>query len=440
MKLPRLSRLLPQTIFWRLAWLTACALAVSIAFVVVLFGYNRQQLIAGQITEQVSTILADLEDQLDGMSPAEQNEWLTINRRPYAPHLMPIDSPNAPAAGGPYGAQTRAIATALKKKMADVGEIRESFQPKRQLWVKVNMLGQPWWLVIPLGQFKVDPTWSLGLSATVFALVALAGSAIFAWRINQPLRELQSAAGQLGRGERPKALPETGPQEVKELSASFNRMLADLDANERERSVMLAGISHDLRTPLARLKLGVEMMQDQSLQAGMGEDVEDIERILSQFIDFTRGAGTEEAIACDPAEIARGLVTRYARSGCQIELELADDLPIVQLRPLAITRALSNLLDNARRYGQPPISLEARLKDGYLQFEVGDRGTGIPPAQLSTALQPFQRLDSARTADGGSGLGLAIVERIVRHHGGKLHLNNRQGGGLLVVIQLPLQT
>ncbi|GAB3244071.1 two-component system sensor histidine kinase family protein [Chitinimonas naiadis] len=434
----RLDRLLPQTIFWRLAWLTAIALFISVVFAVSLFTYNRQQMIAAQVSEQVSEVLADLEGQLDDMTPAERAEWLAINHRPYAPHLVNINTPEAPPAAAPRGQQTRAIAEALRTKLVGVGEVREERDPKRQLWVKVSMLGQPWWLVIPLGRFKGDPVWTLGASVTVFALAALAVAALFAWRINQPLRELRAAANQLGRGERPRALPETGPVEVKDLSASFNRMLADLETNERERNVMLAGISHDLRTPLARLKLGIEMMRDDSLREGMDEDVEDIERILGQFVDFVRGLGTEDIVECDPAELARGVVARYARTGEPVELRLADDLPLTRLRPLALRRALANLIDNALRYGAAPWALTVQAEADQLHFIVSDRGPGIPEAQQLDARKPFHRLDAARRADGGSGLGLAIVDRIAQSHGGDLLLHNDPAGGLAATLAIPI--
>ncbi len=433
----RWARVLPQTIFWRLTWLTAGALIISVSFVIALFAYQRQQMVAAAVTEQVSEVLADLEDQLDGMTPAEQAEWLAATRRPYTPYLIAIDNPEVRKAGPLLSAQSREIAATLQRKLAGVSEIREVRRPKRQLWVKVDMLGQPRWLVVPLGRFKMDASWTLAASAAMFALVALTVAALFAWRINRPLRELRQAAAQLGRGEQPAPLPETGPLEVKELSASFNRMLSDLDANERERGVMLAGISHDLRTPLARLKLGVEMMHDDSLQGGMQEDIEDIERILGQFIDFARGSGSESPVVSDPADLARNLVARYHRSGCAIELDLADELPLLALRPLALSRALSNLIDNACRYGSSPISLCVAYHNAQLCFSVRDHGPGIPPQQLALALQPFQRLDSARRADGGSGLGLAIVERIARQHGGQLKLCNHPDGGLLAELSLP---
>ncbi|WP_269533073.1 ATP-binding protein [Chitinimonas sp. BJYL2] len=421
------KRCLPQTIFWRLAWLTAIALLLSVLFALALFNYSRQQIIADQAVEQISEVLASLEDDLDGLTPTERDEWLDINRRPYAPHLLPFQHPDTPTATRLRSSQNRLLARVLRERLDTVGDIRETPPPKRQLWVEVRLLGERWWLVVPLGRFRAASAWPVWASILIFALAALAVAALFAWRINQPLRELRAAAARLGQGERPEPLPETGPLEVRDLSISFNRMLADLDTSERERAIMLAGISHDLRTPLARLKLGVEMMSDTSLQDGMREDVEDIERILGQFLDFVRGLGDEAPQLSDPAELARGVATRYARAGHSIEIDLADTLVPVLLRPLALQRALGNLLDNAIRYGAAPWVLRVSPHAGELHFSVIDHGNGIPAELLAAARQPFQRLDSARRADGGSGLGMAIVERIARMHGGRLDLVTEDG-------------
>ncbi|MBV8659558.1 MAG: HAMP domain-containing protein [Burkholderiales bacterium] len=433
--------LFPRTIFWRIASLTTIAMLLSVIFVIGLFTLNRVQMVANNMTDQAGEVLANTEDELDGMPLGEQASWLASTQKPYLPHLRAIDNAEVPAADErPRTLLTRAIAKALRQQLAGVSDIRETPAPRHQLWARVDMLGRPMWLVIPLGRyFHGDPTWQIGAAALMFALLALSVASLFAWRVNRPLRKLQVAAARLGRGERPEPLPETGPLEVKALSESFNSMLADLATNERERDVMLAGISHDLRTPLARLRLGVEMMSDQSLQGGMREDVDDIERILGQFIAFSRGLGEEDATESDPAELARTLLTKYARIGCDIELELDDELPLVKLRPLALTRAMTNLVDNARRYGQSPISLSVRHNAQGLVFEVADRGPGIPDAHIADAMKPFHRLDSARRADGGSGLGIAIVERIARQHGGILKLANREGGGLSATIVLPIQ-
>jgi two-component system osmolarity sensor histidine kinase EnvZ len=432
-------RLYPRSLFWRLAGVTVLAMLLSLASVVALFSYNRLQMVGINVAEQCGELLANAEGQLDGLSPDEQADWIDDSQPPYAAHLRHLDNREAPPRTAlPHTQLSRAIASAIRKRLAGIGDIRESDPPRRQLWVQVDVVGKTYWLVIPMGRYRGDPTWQFAVAAGVFTLVSLLLAALVAWHINRPLRDLRLAAGQLGRGEQPMPLPEAGPLEVKELSASFNRMLADLDANERERNVMLAGISHDLRTPLARLRLGVEMMSDDSLQDGMREDVDDIERILSQFIAFARGLGEEEATDTDPAGLVRSLLTRYAREGCQIELDLDDDLPLIKARPLALSRAIANLIDNARRYGEPPLSLHVRRDGNWVLFEMADHGPGIPADQLDEALKPFHRLDGARRADGGSGLGFAIVDRITRLHRGTLQLRNRDGGGLLVELRIPV--
>lgn len=431
-------RLYPRSLFWRLAGVTALVMLLSLSFVVALYGYNRLQTVAGNVADQCGELLANAEDQIDGLPPEAQADWIENGQPLYAPHLRPLYHPDTPPPTAlPSSLLTRTIAAALHKRLAAVGDIRETALPRRQLWVQVGLLGKTYWLVIPLGRYRGDPTWQFGVAAGIFALASLLAAAVVALRINRPLRELRIAAASLGRGERPEPLPETGPTEVRELSTSFNRMLSDLDANERERNVMLAGISHDLRTPLARLRLGVEMMADDSLRDGMREDVDDIERILGQFIAFARGLGEEEASETDPAGLVRSVLTRYAREGCNIELELADDIPTIKARPLALSRALANLIDNARRYAEPPITVQVRREPGWLIFEVLDHGPGIPESQLADALKPFHRLDTARRADGGSGLGFAIVDRIARLHRGNLTLSNRAEGGLCATLRVP---
>ncbi|WP_374348158.1 ATP-binding protein [Chitinimonas sp.] len=432
-------RLYPRTLFWRLAGVTVLAMLLSLSFVVALFAHNRLQMIASNVADQSGELLASAEDQLDGMSPAAQKNWIEYGQPPYTAHLRELNTAEAPAPTlAPRTMLSRTIASTIRKKFGNIGDIRETSPPRRQLWVSVEVLGKRYWLVIPLGRYRFDPTGQFAIAAGIFTIASIVLAALVSWRISLPLRKLSMAAARLGRGEHPEPLAESGPYEVQALSASFNRMLADLESSERERNVMLAGISHDLRTPLARLRMGVEMMADPSLQDGMREDVEDIERILGQFIAFARGLGDEAACDCQPEDLARSLLSRYAREGCTIDLVLADDLPIFKARPLALSRALSNLIDNARRYGAAPISLSVQREADAILFEVSDHGPGIAPDKMAEALKPFHRLDSARRADGGSGLGFAIVDRIARLHGGSLSLDNRAQGGLKATLHLPI--
>jgi two-component system osmolarity sensor histidine kinase EnvZ len=217
-------------------------------------------------------------------------------------------------------------------------------------------------------------------------------------------------------------------------------MSADLKRLDDERALLLAGVSHDLRTPLSRIRLGLEMMDEKEagLKPGMVQDVEDIDAAISQFLDFAR-ITTGEAVVPDGDlnALAREVCDRYARSGKPLTARFAPRLPSVSLRPLAIQRLIANLVDNALRHGGGQVELETGVENGRIIIEVLDRGPGIPPTEAERMLAPFTRLDSARSS-AGTGLGLAIVDRIARLHGGSVQLLPREGGGLRARVELPL--
>jgi two-component system osmolarity sensor histidine kinase EnvZ len=205
--------------------------------------------------------------------------------------------------------------------------------------------------------------------------------------------------------------------------------------------VLLAGVSHDLRTPLARLRLGVEMgAQDASTRAGMVADIEEMDRVIGQFLDFAR---SEAAIVLESADlnaIVAASVDRYARAGHRVNFA-AGALPRLQLKPTAISRLVANLLDNALAYGAAPVEVTTTVVGSQVHLDVTDRGPGIDPSDVERLKQPFTRASEARArADGaaGAGLGLAIVERIARIHGGQFDLLPRDGGGTLARVTLPL--
>jgi two-component system osmolarity sensor histidine kinase EnvZ len=249
------------------------------------------------------------------------------------------------------------------------------------------------------------------------------------------------AAAAIGRGELPPPLPESGPQEVAALGRAFNEMARDVRSLDQDRKLLLAGISHDLRTPLARLRLGIELLPpgaDASLGTGMVQDIEDMDAIIDQFLSYVReGSNEEAAIDTDLGTAVRAVVERYERRGQPVRAH-AGEMPKVRLRPLSFQRLLSNLIDNALRHGGGQVEVRAgRSGASNAQVSVLDRGPGIPEAERARMLQPFQRIGSART-DPGSGLGLAIVDRIARLHGGRVLLEGREGGGLKVTVELPI--
>jgi two-component system osmolarity sensor histidine kinase EnvZ len=198
-------------------------------------------------------------------------------------------------------------------------------------------------------------------------------------------------------------------------------------------------VSHDLRTPLSRIRLGLEMMdrsEESALKAGLVEDIEDIDAAIGQFLDFARLRDAEEAVpSTDVNAIVEDVVARYTRSGKPVRARFGETRPRA-LRPRALQRLVANLIDNALKHGGGEVEIATGTHTGSVYVEVLDRGPGIPAESTERMLQPFTRLDAARSGS-GTGLGLAIVDRIARMHGGRVQLLPRDGGGLRARVELP---
>ena len=311
-------------------------------------------------------------------------------------------------------------------------------------WVSFHLDDQDddeYWLILPRDRAKrsIANQWLIwGMLALV---LALAVAWLIATRISRPLKALAQSAATVGRGQMPEPLPETGPEELQGLASAFNHMAADLQRHERDRSEVLAGISHDLRTPLTRLRLEAELsVADAGARQAVVADIEQMEAIISQFMDYARGDQGEQVVSTDLNSLLYTLGERQRCLGHPLELDLAETLPELKLRPKALTRALTNLIDNAWKYGGQKISLSARLQADYLLLEVCDDGPGIPENEIERLKQPFTRRENARTNASGTGLGLAIVERVARVHGGQLELLPNPSGGLIARLSLPLSS
>jgi two-component system osmolarity sensor histidine kinase EnvZ len=305
---------------------------------------------------------------------------------------------------------------------------------ERGFWVSFFIDVDEYWVNVPRERFEVlvGLRW-LGWGAGLLAL-ALVGAWLIASRLSRPLRALRGATARLGRGEAHEPLAEEGPSELRELASAFNRMARDLDSIERERAMVLAGISHDLRSPLSRLRLALELEHAGESTQAMITDIDEIDSVIGQFLDYARGE-SEEKRPADPAALLLDLAGHYARLGRKVVLNDAP-LPVFPLAAIGVRRAVSNLVDNALRYAGEPVEIHAEASGGKVVIEVRDRGPGIPAAEAERMKRPFTRLDAARTGPGGSGLGLAIVERVARAHGGALDLLPREGGGLVARLTL----
>jgi two-component system osmolarity sensor histidine kinase EnvZ len=308
------------------------------------------------------------------------------------------------------------------------------------LWVSFRIDSDEFWVSLPRGRIeRNEPLRWIGWGALVLVL-AVIGAFLVVARINRPLRELTRAAELLGKGATPTRVTEAGPAEIRTLARAFNQMAADIQRQDEERALLLAGVSHDLRTPLSRIRLALEMLDDHGtsdLKAGVAQDIGDIDTAIGQFLDFARPVDAEQVMnEVDLNTLAQPVIERYTRDGRDVVMRAGA--PARQaLRALAMQRLLANLIDNALRHGKGPVEVSTGREGHINVLEVLDHGPGIPAEDAERMLQPFTRLNSARSTS-GTGLGLAIVDRIARLHGGAVHLLPRDGGGLRVRVELPL--
>lgn len=311
-------------------------------------------------------------------------------------------------------------------------------------WVSFRFYEQDedeYWLILPRERAKR----SIANQWLIWGLLALALALAVAWfiatRISRPLKALAQSAATVGRGQMPEPLPETGSEEMKGLASAFNHMAADLQRHERDRSEVLAGISHDLRTPLTRLRLEAELsVSDEGARQAVVADIEQMEAIISQFMDYARGDQGEAVVMSDLGALLHTLSERFGYLGHPLQLDISETLPELNIRPKALTRALTNLIDNAWKYGGTKVTLKAGVQSDFLRIEISDDGPGIPEHEIERLKQPFTRLEHARTNASGTGLGLAIVERVAHVHGGRLELLPNPCGGLIARLSLPLNS
>jgi two-component system osmolarity sensor histidine kinase EnvZ len=272
-------------------------------------------------------------------------------------------------------------------------------------------------------------------------LLSTASAWIFVSQLNQPLKRLVYAARQLGQGRSVRLPISDTPSEMTEVYRAFNQMAEDVEQAGRERELMLAGVSHDLRTPLTRLRLSLELMGDHSdLTDDMIRDIEDMDAILDQFLAFIRDGRDELVEEVDLSDLVREVAAPYNQNEEKVHLRLEPIQPF-PLRRVSMKRLLNNLIGNALHHAGSGVEVAAYVSGDtsapYVVLSVMDRGAGIDPSELEAIFNPFTRGDRARGGK-GTGLGLAIVKRIASMHGGNVELRNRSGGGLEARVRLPL--
>ena len=402
-----------------------------------------------QVADGVARNVTALRAGLQALPPAQRVAFVeAFNRQ--AAQATPPALPESAARRGLLSPLERQFVQAVSRRL---GAGDAETQPPQPVWrrdstgvlsLRVVHEGaegaESYWLNLP-SVFPTREFTGAWLAATLASmLLALLGAWWLQRHINRPLVQVVGAAQQLAQGQSPATLPDDGPEEIATVARSFNQMAQSLATADHERALMLAGVSHDLRTPLTKLRLGVEIagaQVDAPLAASMARSIDEMDGIVGQFLQFARSGEAEAPTTASLNDLAQAVAEAQADHGRALVLELGA-LPDVPVRPQALRRALDNLVENAWRHGAPPVVLRTGADATQVWLEVQDQGPGITAEEIHRMRQPFARGGgTARAGAPGAGLGLAIAERVARAQGGALELHSAPGQGLRARLVLP---
>jgi two-component system osmolarity sensor histidine kinase EnvZ len=440
--LGRIGRgVLPHTLLWQTFLLIALLLILALAAWSQIFRHFEQPARARDLAQMVASVVNLTRTALINAEVGRRTELLIDLAALEGIRIYPAE-PADELEGLRDTRPLRLLTAEIRRQLGPHTRFAARWKTLDGFWVSFRLDPddeQDFWVMLPserLEQTHALEWLSWGGGAL---LVALLGAYLIVSRISAPLRNLARAARLVGRGRTPPKLPERGPLEIAAVATAFNQMAGDLARTDADRTLILAGVSHDLRTPLARLRLGVEMSgAPDSEVTAMVADIEEMDRIIGQFLDFGRGDPQEPMQSVDLARLVSDVVEPYRLRGINLAMNLPASC-VLPVRALPMRRALANLIDNAIRYGgdEQTIDIHLATRDEEALLEVADRGPGIPESEMERMRHPFTRLEVARTNTKGAGLGLAIVERIMRAHDGRLELATREGGGLRAILHLP---
>lgn len=440
---------MPRTLLARTFLLLALLVILTTAAWLSLFRYidaePRARESAQLAASAVNLIRASLFAAAPEKRPGLFNELLTREGL----HLLPAESHDQ-IEPMPETRFLNLLKRELESRLGSHTRVAASVDGVAGFWVSFRLDendNEEYWLILPakIASRSIASHW---LSWGFLALLLALGMAwLIASRLSRPLKALVQSAEIVGRGQFPAPIPENGPEELRRLARSFNTMASDLQGHEKDRSEVLAGISHDLRTPLTRLRLEAEMsIENEASRLAAIADIEQMEAVISQFMDYARTESGETPDLVDLESLLKDIAQHRNQLGQTCDTQLSS-MPDILLRRGAITRAVNNLLDNAWKYGGGAMTLSSAIpQEDFLRgaanreiwIEIKDHGPGIPADQVERLKRPFTRLESARTDASGTGLGLAIVERVARLHGGRLELLANPAGGLIARLVLPL--
>ncbi|MYN42301.1 HAMP domain-containing protein [Duganella sp. FT109W] len=435
---------LKSGLFWRTFFLLGALTTTSMTAWVGMISVVQHEPQVQQISAQVISVVTITHAALTHAAPELRRELLfdLVANEGIRVFTLEEDDQVAPPANN---ALMPDIEQLVRAKLGQDTRFSSKVNGVSGFWVSFKIDDDQYWLMLERERIRglTGIQW-LGW-ASVVSVVSLLGAAFISSLINLPLRRLTQATRDFAQGKRPAPLPEKGPAEIMEANRSFNQMVTDLQQVESDRAVILAGISHDLRTPLARMQLELEMANlSTEAREGMQSDIAQMDAIIGQFLDYAKPTEASSFVNVDISELLTDTAHEVSRlPDVRINTDIVPDAHAMG-NATDIKRVINNLIENARRYGRTAdadyteIDIKCSVKGMHaakrLTIEVQDHGPGVPPDQIEQLLKPFTRLDAARGQANGAGLGLAIVDRVIMRHGAELLVRNREGGGLQIQI------
>jgi len=430
-------------LLWRTFFLLGFLIAASIVAWVAIFQMAERTPRANQIAAQVVSVVTITRAALTHSAPDLRRELLfdlATNEGIRILTLEPEDRIEPPRNSELMPEIQKNVREHLGNHTKFAGVVNDV----AGFWVSFKIDDDEYWLMLDRERIERNSGIQWLGWASVTLVLSLFGAVFISRLINQPLARLTAVARSIAQGRKPPELPESGPAEIREANRSFNQMVADLNRIESDRAIILAGISHDLRTPIARMLLEVEMARlPDDARRGMQSDLAQMDAIINQFLDYAKPQDASNFTRVELGLLMKECVAEAERLHDVRLNATIDEALAVRGNPTDLRRVFSNLVENARRYGKTPgtdiaeLRVDVRREGDLAVIEFSDRGQGIPEEDVERLLRPFTRMDSARSQANGAGLGLAIVDRVVKRHQGALRLTSAPGQGLSMRISMP---
>ncbi len=432
--------ILPKTLFARTVTMIATVSIAYLLFALTVISYFMLAPVGRQSADDLAALMV-----------FSANEWVktkTENRILFEQHLLKNYQLHISAGQQLDSVDFKPLPyyyfleSALKKRTGQNVQLKISQDDSGTDWYWANLIinGANVRIGFSSSHINAQPPLVLILLLVVGGLATLATAAALVRHLTTPLESLSKNALRIGSGEEPELIPETGPEEILHLAQSFNKMAVQVKELLSNRTTLLAGISHDLRTPLARIQLSLEMLPDNAdpvLVAGIRGDVNQMNCLIGQFLELSKTLEKGEQQTIDVVETLDDLVHCGKRGGANIQWQPAGTCQVTN-NPMALRRIIVNLLENAVRYSDgQPVEVHYSCEQGYVKIKIMDRGPGIPADKIDAVFRPFYRLDQSRNIEtGGTGLGLSIAQQLAEINHIKIQLHTREGGGTVAEITI----